>query len=107
MMQILDKIIEYVHIGTVRFKKHALIRAIERNIKINEIEEVIDNSQIITKYEDDKPLKSYLLLGFTKAKRPLHVIIAIDEIEKYIWIISVYEPDRKKWDETFKKRLKK
>lgn len=90
-----------------RFKKHSLVRSVERNIKIDEIVEALQNCQIITEYPEDKPLKSYLTSGFTKIKRPLHVVAALDETEKYVWIISTYEPDKKNWNETFTKRLKK
>ena len=62
---------------------------------------------VIAAYTEGKPFPSYLILGFTKNNRPLHIVIAIDETEKYIWIISVYEPDKKKWNETYTKRLEK
>lgn len=104
---IIEKIREYAIQGNIRFKKHALVRVVERNIKIDEIEEVLLNCKVIAIYAEDKPLQSYLILGFTKNKRPVHIVVAIDEAEKYIWIISVYEPDKKKWNETFTKRLEK
>jgi len=34
------------------------------------------------------------------------MVVALDENDKYIWVISVYEPNKSQWDETFKKRLK-
>lgn len=104
--EIVDKIHEYTNLGNIRFKKHAIVRSVERSIKIDEIVKVLQHCQIITEYPEDKPLKSYLTFGLTKNKRPLHIVVALDETEKYIWIISVYEPDKKNWDETFTKRLK-
>ena len=101
------RIIDYAKLGNVRFKKHALVRSIERGIKIAGIAEVLQKCQIIAEYPEDQPLKSYLVLGFTKIKRPLHVVVALDEKEKYIWVISVYEPDSRNWDKTFVKRLEK
>ena len=68
---------------------------------------MLQKCQIIAEYPEDQPLKSYLVLGFTKIKRPLHVVVALDEKEKYIWIISIYEPDSRNWDKTFVKRLEK
>ncbi len=105
--EVIRVIYEYTKQGRVRFKKHALIRIVERNIKINEIEGVLQNLKIIATYAEDKPLTSYLTLGFTKNKRPLHIVVALDKVEKYIWIISVYEPDKTKWNETFTKRLER
>lgn len=102
-----EKIHKCIINRNIRFKKHALVRSVERGIKIDEIVEALQKCQIIVVYPDDKPLKSYLTFGFTENKRPLHIVVALDEIEEYVWIISVYEPDKKKWDETYTKRLEK
>lgn len=91
--------------GQIKFKKHALIRIIERNIKIYEVEEALSNHKIITEYPEDRPLKSYLLLGFTKNERPIHIVIAIEK-DDIIWIITVYEPDKDKWNKSFTKKIK-
>ncbi len=77
----------------------------ERKIRVSEVEEVIQNCKIIAEYSEDRPLKSYLILGFTQKGRPLHIVIALDKKEKYIWVITVYEPNKNKWDNTFTKRL--
>lgn len=90
----------------IRFKKHALIRSIERNITIKEIETVLNNCMVISEYVDDRPLASYLVGGFTEENRPLHMVIAIDEKEEYIWIITLYEPDKNTWDKSNTRRLK-
>ena len=105
--EIAKKIHECAINRNIRIKKHALIRSVERGIKIDEIIKVLQNCQIIAVYPDNKPLKSYLTLGFTKNKRPLHMVVALDEAEKYVWIITVYELDKKKWNETYTKRLEK
>ena len=73
---------------------------------MDEITEALSECEIIREYTEDKPLVSYLTLGFTNKNRPLHIVIALDENEKYIWVISVYEPNKSNWDETFTKRLK-
>jgi len=95
----------YASNGKIRFKKHALIRSIERNITINEIETVLYDCTVVSEYVDDKPLASYLVAGFTEENRPLHMVIAIDDKEEYIWIITVYEPDKNKWDESYTRRI--
>ena len=103
--KIANQIYEYASLGRIRFKKHALIRIVERKIRVSEVEEVIQNCKIIAEYSEDSPLKSYLILGFTQKGRPLHIVIALDKKEKYIWVITVYEPNKNKWDNTFTKRL--
>jgi hypothetical protein len=97
---------EYLKQGNVNFKKHALVRIVERKISIQEVEEALLNCNVIESYSGDKPLPSYLVIGYTKNKRPLHIIVALDKIERYIWIITVYEPNQTIWSEQMTKRKK-
>jgi len=97
---------EYLNKGNINFKKHALVRIVERKISIQEIEEALLNCNVIESYSEDKPLPSYLVIGFTKNERPLHILVALDKIEGYIWIITVYEPDQTIWSNQMTKRKK-
>ena len=97
---------EYLNKGNINFKKHALVRIVERKISIQEVEEALLNCNLIESYSEDKPLPSYLVIGFTKNERPLHILVALDKIEGYIWIITVYEPDQTIWSDQMTKRKK-
>lgn len=101
-----DLIVQITANGKILFKKHALLRIIERNISINEIIEVLNNFVIVDFYPDDRPLPSYLLLGYSKNKKPLHILLALDKDGGYIWIITAYIPDKSKWNEKLTERLK-
>lgn len=81
--------------GYYDIKLHTRKRMIERDIKINEVKEAIQNGIIIEEYTDDKPLPSYLIYGKTSNYRHIHVVIGIDE--EVAAIITVYEPDPAKW----------
>ena len=91
---------------TIKYRTHALKRMMERNISFIEIDEIVENMEIIKEYPEDKPFQSYLTLGFTAIKRPIHMVFSIDEQERVIFIISVYEPDSLKWENDFKRRKK-
>ena len=65
---------EFLKQGNINFKKHALVRIVERKISIQEVEEALLNCYVIESYSEDKPLPSYLVIGYTKNKRPLHII---------------------------------
>lgn len=81
-----------------------MIRIIERRIRLVEIEEALQQVEIVKRYPDDTPIGSMLLLGYTNKKRPLHIVAAPDENHKCIWIITVYEPDAEKWNQSLTKR---
>jgi len=90
----------------IAFKKHALTRMLERSIDSNDVVEALLNCEIIKKYEQDKPLSSYLIIGYTGKKKPLHINLAIDDIDEMIWIITVYRPDKNLWTADYKRRKK-
>jgi hypothetical protein len=56
------------------FSKHAVDQSIIRDISVAEVEEAIaGRGEVIEDYPEDKYGPSCLILGYTKAGRPLHV----------------------------------
>ena len=53
-------------------------------------------SEIIEEYPDDKYSPSCLLLGFTQARRALHIQISLEDT-RLLKIITLYEPDEEEW----------
>lgn len=104
MKETLKCIHEYSEEGRIRLKKHAFIRCIERRIKMYEIEEALLNSEIIASYPEDNPLKSYLIIDITQNKRPIHLVVATDDDTQHILIITAYEPDITKWNDSLTER---
>lgn len=79
------------------FSKHAVDQSIIRDIGVGEVEEAIGGqSEIIEDYPKDKYGPSCLVLGFTKAGRPLHVQCSYPT-RPLVKIITLYEPDPDLW----------
>ena len=79
------------------FSKHAVDQSILRGISVAELEEAIGGlSELIEDYPDDKYGPSCLILGFTKAGRPLHVQCSYPS-RPLIKIITLYQPDPNQW----------
>jgi len=96
-MNILDAIRNKVLRRQYEFSKHAVDQSIVRSISVAELEQAISgNSEIIEDYPDDKYGPSCLILGFTKAGRPLHVQCSYPS-RPLIKIVTVYEPDPTLW----------
>ena len=74
-------------------------------IFVKDIDNLINSSEIIEFYSNDKPYPSYLLLGFSDSK-PIHIVIAYSEEDDRIIIITVYRPNPELWID-FKIRKKK
>ncbi len=98
--EIRDKIMR----GEYEFSKHATDQTILREIAVIEIREAILVGEIIENYPTSVYGPSCLILGFTRAGRPLHVQCSHPS-RPLIKIVTVYEPDETRWVE-FRSRRK-
>lgn len=92
----------------VKFTQHAVKEMADEEfgevLRI-EVLEALEQGEIIETYQEDWPIASCLIYGRTKKDRPLHVVCAPVKEEKILVIITVYEPDPKKWID-FRRRTK-
>ena len=86
------------------YRKHALERILSRSINPDDVEVTITTGEIINEYPDDKPFRSFLVLGFI-GNKPMHVVISQD-IEGNCIIITTYIPDIKIWNADYKTKKK-
>ena len=89
-------------VGRLVFRRHALERMAQRRVTVENVREIIDSGEVIRQYPDDLPFSSRLTAGWIGG-RPLHVVSAYDAAEATIVIITVYEPDPSRWDESFRR----
>jgi len=88
----------------IEYRVHATRRMFERNIDHEDIENLLSNGQIIEHYPEDYPLPSVLLNGHTLKSEPLHAVIAINESESKIVIVTAYKPNIIKWIDNYSRR---
>jgi len=93
-MKIKEKIDSFVSKHKLEWKKHALQRIFERGISRDETKQAIVRGKIIEAYADDYPYPSFLI-GYIDTDRPLHVLVAIDEAHEICYIVTVYKPSIK------------
>ncbi len=85
------------------YRVHAIRRMFEQGISESDVERVMASADVIKEYPEDKPYPSRLVLGFVGG-RPLHVVAADNTAGAETIIITVYEPDPRRWDESFRRR---
>lgn len=95
-MSMVDEIRAKFEAGAFEFSRHATDQSILRVIAVDEIRQAIAVGEIIEDYPDDKYGPSCLILGFTKANRPLHIQCSYPS-RSLIKIITVYEPNPVEW----------
>ncbi len=102
-MKTFEQIRQQLILGEFDFTRHALRRAVERNISEQEICQAAENAKVIEDYPNDKYAPSCLTLGFTLTNRPLHVQVSYADTGK-VRIITLYEPDPDEWINFSKRR---
>lgn len=75
---------------------HVARRLIQRQISRQEITEAGAAATIIEDYYDDKYSPSCLLLGFTSAVRPLHILVSLADTD-LLRVVTAYETDPAEW----------
>lgn len=83
---------------TRRLENPALVDKMARRVvSRGELDAVLADNEIIEAYERDDRVR-YVLLGHP-AGRPLHVVVAEDDVMDATVVVSVYEPDEAHgWD---------
>lgn len=87
---------------TIEVSQHFAERCRKRGITYKEAKEAILSGKIIEEYPDDYPFESCLILGVALNLKILHVVAGIGNNK--LWLITVYEPDRNRWNSTFTER---
>jgi len=85
------------------FTRHAIQKMFERDISIAIVKQVVKNGEVIQSYPDDKPYPSFLMLCEIN-KRPIHIVLAKEDIDKKCIIVTAYEPAIELWSNGFRTR---
>lgn len=102
----INKVHDLVSQRRIIWKRHALERMLERELSRDVVLQVIVNGELIEDYSEDRLSASGLLFGWD-AKRPVHVVVALDVgDEQQVAIITAYEPTLEHFESDFKTRRK-
>jgi hypothetical protein len=75
----------------------------QRRISDPDIRELLKLGTIIEDYPDDVPYPSCLISG-TVNNRPLHVVMAYNNVDSEAIVITAYEPALDTWSENYTRR---
>ncbi|NHZ72775.1 MAG: DUF4258 domain-containing protein [Aquificales bacterium] len=90
---------------TVLWSRHAITEAVKDNLSRRDVEGVLLFAEVIEDYPPlRRPLPDCLVLGFLQEHKPVHAVIAVDEPNDCIFIITVYLPAKEKWENDWQTR---
>ena len=96
-MALIHEIREKIKQRHYEFSKHAVDQSILRDISVAELEDAMTGkSDVIEEYPNDKYGPSCLILGYTKAGKPLHIQCSHPS-RPIIKIITLYQPNPDLW----------
>lgn len=70
-----------------------------------ELQQATGSAELLEEYLDDTPYPSCLVLGFTRAGRPLHFVVAYDDSPPRVIVVTVYQPDPVQWEDDRRRKL--
>ncbi len=88
--------------SNIKWSKHCLERMQERDISIYDVESSLLTGEIIEDYPDDFPYPSYLIFGYTKENKVLHIVVGSKG--DAIFFITAYYPNTDKFEKDLKTR---
>jgi Domain of unknown function (DUF4258) len=100
----LTEVITTIENYAIAYRFHATERMFQRCISTQQVEYILHHGDIIECYDNDQPLPSVLINGYTIEQRPLHVVVAINKPEQQLVMVTVYEPSILKWTHNFSRR---
>lgn len=89
----------------VLYSDHAVLRMFERRVAEKEVEAALNYGEIIESYPSDTPHPSFLIFKKTNG-RPLHIVVGWNASKARITVITLYEPDLRKFEIDLKTRRK-
>jgi hypothetical protein len=99
----IDKLKAAIENGKIQWQRHALERMMKKGILRNTVKKILLSGELIEDYPDDKPCPSALFLGWDKGK-PFHVVMALDSVSGYCFVITAYRPDLNHFESDYKTR---
>jgi hypothetical protein len=87
----------------IRWTYHVAMRQQQRSLSVETLHNAVDSPEIIEVYPRDKYLPSFLLRG-EQIGFVFHARIATDVVGDNIRVVTMYKPDREKWDESGRTR---
>ena len=89
----------------ITYRIHAVRQMFQRHISEQDVRAVLMTGDVIEDYPDDNPYPSCLVFKNMKS-RPLHVVVAYNNVDREAIVITAYEPDPGVWEKDFRRRKK-
>jgi hypothetical protein len=89
----------------VKWSIHALAELAVESVTTHDVEAALEHPEILEVYPDQhRFLPDCLVMAIDATGNPLHCVIAINQAQNYILIVTVYRPSPEVWQDDWKTR---
>jgi len=89
----------------ILWSRHAITELLNDDLTRSEVEKALISCKVIEDYPaQHRPLPDCLVLGMLEYSVPIHAVVALDEINDRIFIITVYRPLKERWENDWRTR---
>ncbi len=89
----------------ILWSRHAISEMVNEGWSRTLVEEALQTSEVIEDYPSlHRPLPDCLVLGWLSTGEPFHAVIAIDETNDRLFVVTVYKPSLEEWEDDWRTR---
>lgn len=89
----------------ILWSRHGIAELINEGWHRVHVEAGLQDCEIIENYPAiHRPLPDCLILGWFASGKPFHAVVAIDEGNDLLFVVTVYEPSLEEWEDDWKTR---
>ena len=89
----------------ILWSRHAIVELANENWTREAVEKSLVDAELIEDYPTQhRPLPDCLVLGQLNPGEPLHAVVAVDEANDRLFIVTVYKPNPEEWENDWRTR---
>jgi len=91
----------------IRWSRHGITELVNEGWSRILVEAALQEGEVIEDYPvEHRPLPDCLVMGWLATGEPLHAVIAIDEVNDRLFVVTVYKPSPEEWKDDWRTRKK-
>ncbi len=89
----------------ILWSRHAITELLNDKLDRPDVEKAFKTCEVIEEYPTHhRPLPDCLVLSMLEFSAPIHTVVAIDEINDRIFVVTVYRPSKERWENDWRTR---
>ena len=89
----------------ILWSRHGIVELVNEGWSRVAVEEGLQNCEIIEDYPTThRPLSDCLVLGWLASEEPFHAVVAVDDTNDRLFIVTVYSPTTERWEDDWRTR---